>query len=54
VDIDWDIFARHVIYIDYHDIKGSEIETHSFFDSFFNKGDVILYTAGEEDNFVLE
>ncbi|MDD2917109.1 MAG: hypothetical protein PHH70_04670 [Candidatus Gracilibacteria bacterium] len=54
VDIDWDIFARHVIYIDYHDIKGSEIQSHSFWDSIFHKGDVILYTAGDEDNFILE
>ncbi|MDD5197635.1 MAG: hypothetical protein PHN60_02115 [Candidatus Gracilibacteria bacterium] len=54
IDIDWDIFARHVIYIDYHDIKGSEIQTHSFWDSFFHKGDVILYTAGDGEDFVLE
>ncbi|MDD5377317.1 MAG: hypothetical protein PHH16_04360 [Candidatus Gracilibacteria bacterium] len=54
VDIDWDIFTRHIIHIDYHDIKGSEIRTDSFFDSFFNKGDVILYTTGDDDDFVLE
>lgn len=54
VDIDWNIFTRHVIYIDYNDIKGTEIETHSFWDSFFNKGDVVLYTVGEDNNFILE
>lgn len=54
VDIDWDIFARHVIYIDYHDIRGSEIQSHSFFDSFFQKGDVILYTENEGVDFILE
>lgn len=54
MDINWDIFTRHIIYIDYNDIKGSEIQTPSFFDSFFRKGDVLLYTVGDEDNFVLE
>ncbi|OIO76563.1 hypothetical protein AUJ87_02600 [Candidatus Gracilibacteria bacterium CG1_02_38_174] len=54
IDIDWNVFTRHVIYIDYHDIKGSEIQINSFFDSFFNKGDVILYTMGDDDDFVLE
>ena len=54
MDINWDIFARHVIYIDYFDIKGSEIQTHSFWDSLFHKGDIILYTEGERDNFILE
>ncbi|MFA6090754.1 MAG: hypothetical protein WC774_03185 [Candidatus Gracilibacteria bacterium] len=54
IDVNWDVFTRHVIYIDYHDIKGTEIQTHSFWDSFFHKGDIILYTAGDDDNFILE
>ncbi len=54
VDIDWDVFARHIIYIDYSDIKGSEIQSSSFLDSIFNKGDIILYTVGDKDDFVLE
>jgi hypothetical protein len=54
VDIDWDIFARHVIFIDYSDIKGSEIQSHSFLDSFFHKGDIVLYTAGDSDDFILQ
>lgn len=54
VDIDWDIFARHIIHIDYNDIKGSEIQSHSFWDSIFHKWDVVLYTAGDENDFVLE
>lgn len=54
MDIDWNVFTRHVIFIDYHDINGSEIVSHSFFDSFFHKGDILLYTHGEEDNFILE
>lgn len=54
VDVDWDIFARNIIYIDYHDIKGSEIQNHSFWDSVFHMGDIILYTAGDRDDFILE
>lgn len=54
LDIDWNIFTRHVIFIDYHDVKGTEIQTHSFLDSLFHKGDILLYTEGEEDNFILE
>lgn len=54
VDINWDIFARSIIYVDYHDIKGSAIQSHSFWDSIFHKGDVIVYTAGDEDDFILE
>ena len=54
MDVDWDIFARNIIYIDYADIKGSEIESHSFWDSIFHKGDIILYTAGDRDDFILE
>jgi hypothetical protein len=54
VDINWDIFARSIIYIDYHDIKGSAILSHSFWDNIFHKWDVVLYTAGNEDDFILE
>jgi hypothetical protein len=54
VDINWSLFAYHVVYIDYHDIKGSSIESHSFWDSLFHKGDVVLFTAGDRDDFVLE
>lgn len=54
IDVDWDVFTRHVIYIDYDDIRGSEVQTHSFLDSLFHKGDVSIYTENEEDNFILE
>ncbi len=54
VDIDWNVFVRHIIYIDYNDIKGSAIQFPSFWDPIFHKGDVILYTPGDKDDFILE
>lgn len=54
VDIDWDIFARRIIHVDYHDIRWSEIRNNSWLDSVFNKGDIILYTHGDEDSFILD
>lgn len=53
IDIDWDIFTRHTIYIDYSDIKGAEIQTSSLWDAAFHKWDVVLYTAGDRDDFIL-
>lgn len=53
VDIDWKIFARNIVYVEYNDVRWTEIQTNSFFDSFLNKWDIIVHTVWWEEDFLL-
>lgn len=54
VDIDWNVFARRISYVEYSDIKGAEIDTPSIFDPIFNKGNIIIHTISDDDDLIFE
>ena len=54
IDIDWNLFARHITYVEYRDIRGVEIHTSSLFDSLLNKGNIVVHAEGEDAEFMLE
>lgn len=47
IDIDWNIFARNVSYIEFAEMKEIEIHTGSFLDSLIDKADLIIHVGGE-------
>ncbi|EKD29499.1 MAG: hypothetical protein ACD_78C00383G0003 [uncultured bacterium (gcode 4)] len=54
VDIDWNVFARRISYVEYSDIKWAEIDTPSLFDPIFNKGNIIIHTIADDDDLIFE
>lgn len=53
VDLDWNVFAGNVTYVDYHSIHGVEIKRDSIFDSMLGKGDISIHLADETEEFEL-
>jgi len=54
VDIDWNVFARRISFVEYSDIKGAEIDTPSIFDPIFDKGNIIIHTVSDDDDLIFE
>lgn len=53
IDLDWNVFAGNVTYVDYHSIHGVEIRRDSIFDSLLGKGDVAIHLEDESEEFQL-
>lgn len=53
IDLDWNIFAGNVTYVDYHAMHGVEISRDSVFDSLLGRGDVSVHLEDEMTDFRL-
>ncbi|MDQ1344339.1 MAG: hypothetical protein QG650_1060 [Patescibacteria group bacterium] len=53
VDLDWNVFAGNVTYIDFHSIHGIEIKRDSMLDSLLGRGDVSIHLEDETADFCL-
>ncbi len=53
IDLDWNVFAGNVTYVDYHVMHGVEISRDSIFDSLLSRGDVSIHFEDESTDFRL-